>query len=87
MYTINTFDRTVQSLCEEIDDLKESVSYWKSLYEKERDERNTELNERLEMSRKGIANALSFALCVKDDVSGNLVISKEDRQYLAETMQ
>lgn len=33
----------------------------------------------------GMANALRFALSVQDDEDGNLVISKENRQSLAET--
>jgi len=78
-----SFDRTVYSLCEEIDDLKEEVKYWKQRYENEVQERNAEWKERNEQAMQGVANALHFALSVKDDENGNLVISKENREHLA----
>jgi citrate synthase len=84
---MKTMDRTFYSLCEEIDDLKEAVAYWKGMYETERDENNKQLNERLEQSKKGVANALMFALSVSDDENGNLVISKENRKSLAENLK
>lgn len=84
---MKTMDRTFYSLCEEIDDLKETVAYWKGMYETERDENNKQLNERLEQSKKGVANALMFALSVSDDENGNLVISKENRKSLAENLK
>ena len=62
-------------------------SYWKEMYETERDENNKQLNERLEQSKKGVANALMFALSVSDDENGNLVISKENRKSLAENLK
>ena len=84
---MKTMDRTFYSLCEEIDDLKEQVSYWKQMYEAERDEYNIQLNERLEQSKKGVANALMFALSVSDDENGNLVISKKNRKSLAKNLK
>lgn len=80
---MKTSDRTIHSLCEEIDSLKESVRYWKKMYEEERESNVKQLNERLEKSKKDIGNALMFALAVKDDENGNLVISKKDRNKLA----
>lgn len=80
----NTFDGTVYSLCEEIDTLKDEVAYWKQKYENEVSERNAEWKERGDEAMKGVANALMFALSVSDDENGNLVISKENRQNLAE---
>jgi hypothetical protein len=77
-------ERTFYSLCQEIDDLNESVEYWKSLYEAERKINNDRLNENLESAKQGVANALRFALSVSDDENGNLVISKDDRKQLAE---
>ncbi len=81
---MNTADRTFYSLCEEIDDLKEAVAYWKQMYETERDENTKQLNDRLEESKKEVANALMFALSVSDDENGNMVVSKENRKALAE---
>ena len=83
---INTVDRTFYSLCQEIDDLKEAVNYWKTMYETERNENMKALNERLEQSKKGIADALMFALSVSDNENGDLVISKENRMFLAENL-
>jgi hypothetical protein len=80
----NTFDRTVLSLCYEIDDLKDQVEYWKTKYEAEIQENIQRTNESIENSKKGIANALMFALSVRDDENGNLVIDREDRKTLAE---
>lgn len=80
----NTFDRTVYSLCLEIDDLKEQVEFWKSKYETEIQERNIEWKERSEEAMRGVGNALLFALSVQDDENGNLVISKESRKELAQ---
>lgn len=82
---MTTVDRTFYSLCDEIDDLKEAVAYWKQRYENEVQERNTEWKERNEQAMQGVANALRFALAVSDDENGNLVISKENRKELAET--
>lgn len=80
----NTFDRTVFDLCLKIDNLKEEVDYWKQKYENERNENMNNINENLERSKQGIARALMFALHVKDDENGNLIIDKEDRKVLAE---
>ena len=77
-------DRTFHSLCEEIDDLKEAVEYWKTMYKTERATNNKMLNDNLETAKQGVANALRFDLYVSDDENGNLVISKENRKDLAE---
>ena len=81
---MKAIDRTFYSLCEEIDDLREAVKYWKEKYETEVQERNVEWKERNENAMQGVANALRFALAVSDDENGNLVISKENRKELAE---
>lgn len=73
----------IYQLCDEIDDLKEEVAYWKKAYENERDINIATTNERFEESKKGIANALKFMLAVKDDENGNLVINSADRKELA----
>ncbi len=77
-------DRTVSSLCHEIDDLRESCLYWKEKYEQEVAERNAELNERLESAQKGIGNILMFALNTREMEDGSLSISPEARQEIVE---
>lgn len=81
----NTFDRTVYSLCLEIDALREEVRHWQEKYEEERSSNIEMTNERIKDSHIGIANALMFAFHVKDDENGNLVINREDRKALAES--
>ena len=78
-----TIDRTVHHLCIEIDELKEDVSYWKEMYEKERATNIEMVNKGMVDAKKGIANALMFALSISDDADGNLVINKGDRKRLA----
>jgi hypothetical protein len=80
----NAFDRTVFSLCCEIDALKEESRYWKDKYKQERSENNSLMNEQLATAQRGVANALMFALSVSDNENGDLVIKKEDRKVLAE---
>jgi hypothetical protein len=80
----SSFDKTVYSLCEEIDELKESVLYWKERYENEVSERNKEWKERSEQVKKDLGTALLFALSTTDDENGNLIIKKEDRSALAD---
>jgi len=82
---MKTTEKTFYSLCEEIDDLKEAVEYYKNLYETERASNNKMLNDNLDSAKKGVANALRFALSISDDENGNLVISKENRKDLAES--
>lgn len=78
------FDRTVQSLCRQIDNLEEEVDYWKSKYEDEIKQQSIQSKQQLEEAQKGVANALMFALSVRDDENGNLVIPAEERKSLAE---
>jgi len=73
----NAFNKTVYSLTAEVD-------YWRKKFEEERLENMALINQQLENSQKGIANALLFALSVRDDENGNLVINKDDRKTLAE---
>ncbi len=80
---MRTIEKTIFDLCDEIDSLKDDVLYWKEMYENERNESNRLLNERMEDTKTGIANALMFALSVKDNPDGSLSINKEDRKMLA----
>lgn len=80
---MKAIDITVSNLCEEVDFLRAEVAYWKGMYEQEIRERNEETNQRLIEARKGVANALVFALSVRDDENGNLVIPAKERKQLA----
>lgn len=84
---MKTIDRTVNSLCAEIDYWKEQAANWKQMYEDEKNENIKQLNERFEESKRGVANAIMFALAVKDDENGNLVIKNEDRKSLAKRLK
>lgn len=77
-------ERTIYELCQEIDMLREEAKYWKELFEAERKENMDNLNKRLKESKKGVAQALMFALSVKDDEHGNLILPKENRKELAQ---
>jgi hypothetical protein len=83
---MNRQDVLIYDLCDEIDELKAAVKYWKQKFEEERAENIKATNERLEESKKGIANALLLCLSVKDNPDGSLSISKEDRYMLAENI-
>lgn len=84
---MKTIDIKFSELCDEIDFWKErseqaeqDAEYWKNQYQ-------TLLNESLINAKKGVANALMFALHATDDENGNLVIDKESRKKIAETYQ
>lgn len=83
----NTFDRTVFSLCLEIDGLKEDVKYWKQMYDDEFKRNNDMVNNNLKNAQQDLANVFAFALAVRDDKDGNLVIDKDDRKILAERLK
>jgi hypothetical protein len=79
-----SFNRTVQSLCLQIDHLEEEVSYWKNKYIQERNNAIKFENETFEQTKLDLGRILSFTLAVEDDSQGNLIISKENRAKLAE---
>ncbi len=80
---MKTIERNIYQLCNQIDDLKEEVLYWQTKYEEEKTMNNQMLTENLASAQKGVVNALMFALSVKDDENGNLVINKKSRKELA----
>ena len=84
---MKTIEINTYQLCNKIDDLKEEVAYWQTKYEEEKAMNNTMLNENLASAQKGVRNALMFALSVKDDTNGNLVIDKESRKELANSWE
>lgn len=82
---MKTIEKNLYRLCNTIDELEAEVEYWKSKYEEEVATNNSMLNDNLEYAKRGVANALMFALSVKDDENGNLVIDKESRKELAKS--
>ena len=77
-------DYKFAELCDEVDVWKDEAKYWKAKYDEEIQASIKQSNESMDMAKKGVANALMFALSVKDDENGNMVIEKEDRKTLAE---
>ena len=82
---MKTIDIKFLQLCNEIDQWKDEANYWKERYEEINKEYSQHLNQSLDSAQKGVANALMFALSVKDDENGNLIISKKSRKDLSET--
>jgi hypothetical protein len=78
-----TIDYKFSELCDEIDKWKDHAEYWKKKYEEEIQASIKRSNESMDIAKKGVANALMFALSVKDDKHGNMIIEKKDREILA----
>ena len=83
----SSFDRTVYNLCEEIDYWKEQAEYYKNQFEQERNSNIKQSNEALSAAKQGVANALLFALSVKETSDGCLVIDKEARKTLSKNFK
>lgn len=83
----NSFDRTVWSLCHEIDCLTAEVEYWKEMYESEAKRYNQLSKDTLASSKKGVADALMLALSVSEGDDGSLVISKDSRKKYAKYLK
>jgi len=81
---VRTADMKFIELCDEIDYWKDQAEYYKTKYEEEIQRSVEDANRQLEESKRGVANALMFALSVKDNEDGSLSISSEDRKQLAE---
>lgn len=79
-----TVDYKFAELCDEVDRWKDEAEYWKSKYDEEIQRSIQQSNESMEVAKKGVANALMFALHVQDDENGNLVIPSDSRKKLAE---
>lgn len=84
MKTVPRIESLTSSLCDEVDYWKAEAEYWKEQYESERKRYDELLSDNMLTAQRGVAQALMFALSVKDDENGNLVILKEDRKELAE---
>ena len=80
---MKTSEKTIIDLCDRIDFLEQEVEYWKNKYKNEIKERAEEANISLQSAQKDMANALLFALSVRDDENGNLVLPADERSELA----
>lgn len=83
----SSFDRTIKSLCNEIDDLKCEVEYWKNLYQEQLKENQQMFNEKSEEIHKNLSNTIQLAFKLKEDGDGNLYINKDDRKVIAEKLK
>jgi hypothetical protein len=81
---MKTVDYKFHELCDEIDYWKSEAEYWKIQYEEMKKENIKRSNESLESAKKGVANALMFALSVEDQPDGSLKINKENRKNIAD---
>lgn len=79
-----TADRTLLSLCNEIDRLREAVEHWKEMYETERAENIKVMNENMNRAKVDLGKTISLVLAMSEDGDGNLLINKENRKALAE---
>lgn len=83
-HEISAFDRTVRSLCDEIDYLKSAVKHWRTKYEEQLAENVQASRESLKQAQEGVASALLFALSVQENDNGDLVLPKDSRAELAQ---
>lgn len=81
---MNTFDRTVKSLCNEIDELKCEVEYWQSLYEQEKADNIRKDKENMDRLNADLGRTIALAFSFKDSEIGDLVIPAEKRKDLAQ---
>ena len=81
---MKTIGLKFSELCEELDYYKDSADYWKKMYDEEIRKSSIRSTEALIEAKRGVANALKFALVATDDAKGNLVIKKEDRDIFAD---
>ena len=81
---MKTIDIKFYELCNEVDYWKAEAKRYKELYEEELRQRSIESSERLLEAQKGVADALIFALHVKDTPDGSLVLDKKGRKAMAE---
>ncbi len=79
----SSFDRTIRSLCNEIDYLSEENNYLKEQIDLLKKEMQENFQREWKTTQEGLANALRFAMAAEDDADGNLVIPKEKRSSLA----
>lgn len=79
-----TVDYKFAQLCNEVDRWKDEAEYWKSKYDEEIQRSIQQNKESMLIAKKGVANALMFALHAQDNENGDLVISSNSRKKLVE---
>ena len=85
--TRRTADILFVELCDKIDELKLDVMYWKKEYEEMRNMHTKQVNDSIEDNKKMIGFGLSLVLNASEDIDGNLVIAKQNRKGIAETLK
>lgn len=83
---MKTTELKFYELCDEIDYWKERTREAEAQAQYWQDEYSRHLNESLASAKEGVANALMFALSVRDDEKGNLVIPQKERKTLAKRL-
>lgn len=82
---MKAIEENIYGLCTQIDNLRDEVDYWREKYETLLKEYSEESNSRMQEAQKGVANALMFALSVREGANGDLVIPAPERKELAES--
>lgn len=80
-----TADLKFIELCDEIDYWRERAMSAEEDARRWKDDYTKQINQSLDFAKKGVAQALMFALNTTDDENGNLVIKKDDRKTLTES--
>lgn len=80
-------DILVSDLCYEIDELSREVDHWKKKYDELHEEYINHMNENIANSQKGIGQMLMLALSSKEDENGNLVIDREGRKAIVDSVR
>lgn len=83
----NAFDRTVLSLCNEVDNLTAEVEYWHSKYDELQREYSEYLNQSLISARRDVGNMLTFALVAREGADGSLIIDRESRDIMVDRLK
>ena len=85
----NTISTTTElsflDLCSRVDYWKTRANHFEELYNEERQENVTNLNNSIESAKKGVANALLFSLSATDNPDGSMTIDKDSRTVLAKS--
>jgi len=84
---MRTIEKNIYDLCNQVDYWKDQAEYWQNKYENERDDYMKQLNQNIEQTKEGVRNALMFAFACSESEDGSLVISKDKRQELAESLK
>lgn len=77
----------IYHLCEEIDELKDTVQYWKIKYEKEKKAFDDFVAQAHESQQQSLSQLLTFCFAFKETPDGSLVISPESKEKLKEDLK